>query len=82
LLQICCSVKKTKNKKIEIPTVLDGPLKITNHVTLLQKKYHYQIFKNNKKKRFFFLAEKMKEYPVGKTKTNIDEKKVSESIFC
>jgi len=24
----------------------------------------------------------MKEYPVGKTKTNIDEKKVSESIFC
>jgi len=47
-----------------------------------KKKYHYQIFKNNKKKRFFFLAEKMKEYPVGKTKTNIDEKKVSESIFC
>jgi len=30
--------KQNKKQKIEIPTVLDGPLKITNHVTLLQKK--------------------------------------------
>merc|ERR1712008_627637 len=70
--------KKIKKQKIEIPTVLDGPLKNNKPCYTSAKQYHYQIFKNNKKNRFFFLAEKMKEYPVGKkTKRNIDEKKVS-----
>ena len=68
--------KKQKIKNRNPYSKLDGPLKITNHVTLLQNNTTTKYLKTTKKKRFFFLAEKMKECPVGKkTKTNIDEKR-------
>jgi len=57
--------KKIKNRN---PYSTRWPLKNNKPCYTSAKQYHYQIFKNNKKKRFFFLAEKMKECPVGKNK--------------
>jgi hypothetical protein len=70
---LCQKKQKIKNRN---PYSTRWPLKNNKPCYTSAKQYRYQIFKNNKKKRFFFLAEKMKECPVGKkTKTNIDEKR-------
>jgi len=61
---LCQKNQKIKNRNPY--STIDGPLKITNHVTLLQNNTTTKYLKTTKKKDFFFLAEKMKEYPVGK----------------
>jgi len=77
---LCQKKQKIKNRN---PYSTRWPLKNNKPCyTSAKKNTTTKYLKTTKKNDFFFLAEKMKEYPVGKTKTNIDEKKVSESIFC
>ena len=55
---LLCRKKKQKIKNRNPYSKLDGPLKITNHVTLLQNNTTTKYLKTTKKKSFFFLLKK------------------------
>ena len=90
LLQITnCSkyaaLSKKNNKKIKNRnpySKLDGPLKITNHVTLLQNNTTTKYLKTTKKKIFFSCWKNERMSGREKTKTNIDEKRWANLYFA